>query len=216
MREESLRMFDNAYRDRAPLFGATPTKCVVTLSEMVSPGSRIADLGSGDGRDSLFLLDRGFLITALDLSKNAIANLIAAAEERGLQNHLEATVTDILEWNPPPSSFDAVIGVTILDHLGIEYHREVFRAIETAVRTGGLVALEMHSDRDPGVRGEAGAISEFVSAIESVSTPNYLLSNFLTGWRILVYSDRVELDTDHGEPHYHGFVTLLAQKESKQ
>lgn len=109
-----------------------------------------------------------------------------------------------------------MIGVTILDHLTLEKHSQVFGAITTGLRPGGLVALEMHSDRDPGVRGEPGPISEFVQAIESVSKPNYLLSRFLTGWRIIAYSDRMEVDSDHGESHEHGFVTLIAQKESNQ
>jgi len=71
----------------------------------------------------------------------------------------------------------------------------------------------MHSDRDP-VAGEhtSAGLSEFSEAIKSVATSNYLLSKFVDRWRILYYSDRIEDDLDHGEPHQHGFVSLLAQK----
>lgn len=213
MKDNILKMFESAYRDRSPLFGTIPTECVVMLSKILPLGARIADLGCGDGRDSLFLLEHGFKIQAIDLCNSAIAALIKVAIARGFDTQLETLVGSVTDWNPNPSSFDAVIGITILDHLEFKDHNLVIQSITTALRPGGLLVLEMHSDRDPGFCGESNSSSEFVKAIRSVSTSNYLLTKFLAGWRILAYSDREEKDLDHGDPHDHGFVTIIAKKE---
>jgi len=216
LREDVLAMFEEAYRDRSPLFGHTPTHCVVVLSKMLSPGSRVADIGCGDGRDSLFLLEQGCGVVALDICRSAIVALLRMAKERGVDARLEAVAGNVTDWMPEPSSLDAVVGITILDHLRIENHQQVFNAINAGLKPGGIVALEMHSDRDPGERGDVQATSEFVQAIQAVSADNYLVSKFIAGWRILAYSDRMEWDYDHGATHQHGFVTLIAQKEANQ
>lgn len=206
-------MFEHAYLERSPLFGDKPTHCVTMMCEMMNPMSRIADLGCGDGRDSLFLLERGFEVISVDLSRNAIAALKRNAESRGLGRALTTFVGDVSDWRVEEESLDAVIGVTILDHVKAEDHQAVISSIASSLKPGGLVAIEMHSDRDPAARGALEKCSEFADAIESYSKRNSLLSHFLCGWRILFYSDRLEWDHDHGEPHQHGFVTIVARKE---
>jgi 2-polyprenyl-3-methyl-5-hydroxy-6-metoxy-1,4-benzoquinol methylase len=183
------------------------------LASLLDPGSVIADLGCGDGRDTIFLLEQGFNVNALDLANNAILRLRELATSRQRTPYLTATVGSVLDWAPSVSSLDGVIGITILDHVSSEEHDAIIRKIWEALKPNGVVALEMHSDRDP-VAGEhtSAGLSEFSEAIKSVATSNYLLSKFVDRWRILYYSDRIEDDLDHGEPHQHGFVSLLAQK----
>lgn len=213
MKATVTRMFNEAYRERFPLFGLIPTQCVVVLNELISTGSDILDLGCGDGRDSLFLLDHGHSVVAMDLSEAAIASLKEEAARRNYSDRLVARVADVASTELGVGTFDAVIGITILDHLDQSGYEMLIERAGRALKVGGVVAWEMHSDRDPGLNGHGVERSEFSSAIESVASRNILLKPYLRGWRVLAYSDRIELDTDHGAPHHHGFCTLLAQKE---
>jgi 2-polyprenyl-3-methyl-5-hydroxy-6-metoxy-1,4-benzoquinol methylase len=187
---------------------------VVSLRHLLVAGAHVLDLGSGDGRDALYLLKAGCRVVAWDMSSAAIEALKRSADAQGSAEALTAVVQDVTSAAWPVETFDAVIGMTVLDHIEERLHREVIDGISSAVRPGGYVALEMHSDRDPGVAGTSEARSEFVSAICSVAHRHSLIRPFLSGWRILAYSDRLEHDSDHGEPHDHGFCTILARKES--
>ena len=213
MKDDIKIMFNAAYANRRPLFGNAPTECVVKLSSMLKSGSNIVDLGCGDGRDTLFLLGKGFTLTAIDLCENAISSLIQRAEVAGLAERLIARTADVLDWCPKPQSLDAVIAVTLLDHIPKPRHRDLINTIEVGIRDYGFIALETYSDRDPSITGEGEEISEFAHAIVSPSEKNYLLSIFYPKWRILDYSDRIEDDRDHGRYHKHGFTTILARKE---
>jgi hypothetical protein len=115
---------------------------------------------------------------------------------------------------PSAESFDAIVGITVLDHIEQSLHPRLFENISLATRKGGYVALEMHSDRDPSVDPGDRTISEFAATVCTVARANSLILPFVNDWRILDYSDRLEHDIDHGEPHDHGFCTILARKES--
>jgi cyclopropane fatty-acyl-phospholipid synthase-like methyltransferase len=209
MGSDSIELFDAAYSTRSPLFGTTPTRCVVDVEAVIERSSTIIDLGCGDGRDTLYLLGRGHRVCAIDQSEQGIAALERRARESDLYDRLSASVVSVEDWQAPDHPVDALIAITILDHIPLEAHESLFRKIEDSVRSGGYVALEMHSDRDPGKNGSS-TVSEFSSAIRSWSHSNYLIERFSSAWRIVSYSDRLELDSDHGPIHTHGFCTIVA------
>ncbi len=211
-RDGTRALFDAAYEARAPLFGMTPTDCVREAAEVLKPGARVAELGCGDGRDTMFLLARGMHVTCIDFSSKGMAALKREATQRGLTERLTTNVADVLDIDFGTAVFDAIVGVTILDHLTIEDRNWLLEALCRAVAPGGLMVLEVHTDRDPSTDPAHSATSEFAPAIASVFAPNDLLAPFIDGWRILKYSDRVELDTDHGPKHMHGFATVIASK----
>lgn len=213
MNDSVFKMFEEAYSARSSVFGEVPTKCVEKVAAFLEKGSRIIDLGCGDGRDSLYLLANGFNVMAIDISPAAIKSLVTKAREGGYANLLDARVLNVLDWDAENTQFDGIIGVTILDHLPQRMHSQLLDIIYLAVKDGGYIALEMHSDRDRNDENPNGSCSEFTKAIVSKSPANYLVNKLIRGWRVLYYDDRIEPDCDHGDFHYHGFVSIVAQKE---
>lgn len=207
-------IFDRQYRSRSPLFGTAPTSVVKHLNELLRNNSNIVELGAGDGRDSVFLLEKGHNVLAIDFSIVGLEKLTDYAKRIGASNRLSVEAIDILEWQPGPGYFDAIIGITILDHIESADATKVLGKIKCAVCVGGYICLELHSDRDPSFFRKNDESSEFGDVIKFFSPSNWLVNQFKDTWRILYYSDRLEKDLDHGKPHFHGFSTIIVQRTS--
>lgn len=212
MISEVQQLFDKQYQDRYPLFGTSPTQIVRMLSMLLSKDANIIELGAGDGRDTLFLLKEGFHVKAIDFAANGLEKISEKAMELGFSDKLSLELMDVNEWMPRPCSYDALLGITILDHLNHSEASSLIENIKTSVRLLGYVCLEMYSDRDPAFRLEEKNISEFSGVIKFFSPMNWLVNNFVDSWRVIYYSDRIENDFDHGKPHQHGFSTIIAQR----
>jgi len=80
----------------------------------IEPGARVLEVGCGQGRYTIPLLDRGYRVDAIDLSPELLDLLRRAAGDRPLS----AYQGDILD--PPPGigdDYDAVLGLFALHHM---------------------------------------------------------------------------------------------------
>lgn len=88
------------------LWSGNPNGTLVTEVAGLSPG-RALDVGAGEGGDALWLAERGWQVTASDVSPVALARIATEAERRGLhvdRLHVDANATDAFE----PASYDLV------------------------------------------------------------------------------------------------------------
>jgi tellurite methyltransferase len=201
--------FDTAYTSRAPVFGAEEAELVTNTAAMLPEGSRVLDLGCGDGRNSLFLLEHGFQVQAVDFAESGVAYLQRQAEERGLSDGLTAEIADIRDLEFDKEEFDAIVSITVLENLTKQEQLTLMDRVRMACRTGGVMTIECHSDRDPAANG-SGRATEFGDTIIGPIKRNELLGYF-SGWRILQYYDIIFEDTSHGAPNDHGRVGIIAQ-----
>lgn len=122
-----------------------------------SPPQRVVEFGCGVGWLSLFLARRGYAVTGVDISPDAIA---AACAQRDAQRVAGATfvVADYEEFSAP-QPFDCALFYDSLHHA--EDERAALRCAYRSLREGGmLVAFEPgygHSETDASVR----AVREF-------------------------------------------------------
>ena len=61
-----------------------PSQEVAKIVAILPAGSRVLDLGCGDGRNSLLPAEKGLQVTAVDISSTAIEKLERLTKERGL------------------------------------------------------------------------------------------------------------------------------------
>jgi SAM-dependent methyltransferase len=100
--------------------------------------ARVADIGSGPGRYSLWLAERGYDVTARDLMPLHVAQLRAAAAQCGLSVHAE--VADARRLDLPDQAFDAVLLLGPLYHLQERESRlQALREAARIVVPGGVV-----------------------------------------------------------------------------
>lgn len=201
--------FDAAYAKRGLVFGTTPTKRLHDFLDRFAHKGFALDLGCGEGRDTIMLLNRGFQVSALDASRVGIAKMLGRSDMTDeMRRRLKTFVQDIREWQWAERSFDLIIGTTILDHLNEDECAAVERGIIQTAKPGAIVFFEVHTIEDPGLTG-FGPASEFAPQIHHYFAPNELLIHFQSHTRVLFYEEWTEWDYDHGEPHTHAFASLI-------
>jgi tellurite methyltransferase len=123
-------------RGKTGLVGRDPHPLVVETASLLQPG-RALDLACGTGRNALWLADRGWTVTALDRSAEAIAALQRIA-------CIDARVADLekSEYAIEPAAWDLIIVTYYLQ-------RDLFEPAKRGVKPGGAL-LSIVLLEDPG------------------------------------------------------------------
>lgn len=145
--------WDDRYASSEKIWSGQPNPRLVEYASGLVPGAAL-DVGSGEGADALWLAERGWRVTAVDISQVALDRAAAVAHRHGLD--LAQRVTwqreDILSWDPGVAEFDLVSAQFM--HLPQVDLQAVHRRLATAVRPGGTLLIVGHdvSDLDTGAR----------------------------------------------------------------
>ena len=97
--------WDRRYAEMESLWSGQPNGALVHEAGGLKPG-RVLDVGCGEGADALWLAEQGWDVTALDVSRVALARAAQEAEVRGLQ--VTWLHSGLVEAALPAGSFDLV------------------------------------------------------------------------------------------------------------
>lgn len=197
-----------------PNFGLAPSVELKEFIEHSGMTGTALDLACGEGRDTLFLLNAGCDVTAVDVSQVALDKLEKYAGDRKLSDGLTTLCMDFTAFKAGAHQFDLISSATGLDHVDIGQTRELFPSIVSWLKPGGALYLMVHTVDDPGFAAFSTKTSELTNMIQHYFRHNELLDLVRDHHlRILRYEERVEEDHIHGKPHKHGFATVIAIKQ---
>ncbi len=199
-----LAAFEQAYRRAEPLFGSQPDTMFARMIVKKGLNGRALDVGSGDGRNSVFLAKQGFRVEALDASPSAASRLRRTARRARLD--IRPTVCDVRDTGAISGLYDVIAADTILCHLGLDELLDVAARITSALKPGAWLYVSVFGHDDPGH-------SEFSPLVRTYFDPPSLLALF-PGLRPETCSEQFVLDRRHGEPHHHALICLTAEKRS--
>jgi SAM-dependent methyltransferase len=131
--------WDRRYAGSELLWTAQANRFLVEESGDLSPG-RALDVACGEGRNAVWLAERGWRVTGVDFSEVALEKARGLAEMRDVK--AEWVQADLLEYRPAPRAFDLVI-VFYLQVPAAE-RRGILRAAADAVAAGGRLLLVAH------------------------------------------------------------------------
>ncbi|HEV7652775.1 MAG TPA: methyltransferase domain-containing protein [Actinophytocola sp.] len=97
------KYWDEKYRTEDRLWSGNPNGVLLVEAAGLAPGQAL-DLGCGEGADALWLAARGWLVTAIDISRVALARAAAA----GGDAKVAWTHADVTTLPPPAAAFDLV------------------------------------------------------------------------------------------------------------
>lgn len=177
--------WDERYRTKDLVWTAEPNRFVVAETGELAPG-RALDLAAGEGRNSVWLAERGWQATAVDFSEVALAKAAQLAAARGVG--VTTVVADVTTWSPPAASFELVL-VAYLQVPEADRHA-AYRNATTALAPGGRLVVVAH-DRSNTEGGWGGPKDPAVQA-----TPQEM-RELLTSFRLhVVKAERVERPVD--------------------
>ena len=130
--------WDDRYAAAELVWSAGPNQAVANEVGDLSPGAAL-DLAAGEGRNALWLAERGWQVTAVDFSAVGLAKAERAAELRDVS--LTIVVTDLLRYRPE-DRFDLVVVAYL--QLPWPQLESVLAMAADAVAPGGTLLLVSH------------------------------------------------------------------------
>lgn len=146
--------WDARYAEASPLWSGGPDQPVIEAVRGRRPG-RALDLASGEGRNALWLAERGWQVTAVDFSAVALSKAAEKASSSGpeLSARLEWVHADLLTYRPDTAQYDLVLLVFL--QAPERERKHVLRSAASALAPGGtLLVIAHHTDNlEHGVGG---------------------------------------------------------------
>lgn len=135
------QVWDQRYLSREQLFSGKPNGVLVSEVVDLPPGQAL-DVGCGEGADALWLAERGWRVTAVDVSQVALER---AAREAG-GHGVAWTRADLSATAPPAAAFDLVSAQYF--PLRREPDHTALRGLLAAVAPGGTLLFVSHDLAD--------------------------------------------------------------------
>ena len=145
--------WDERYRASELVWSAGPNAVIAGEAGELPPG-RALDVAAGEGRNAIWLAERGWTVTAADFSAVALEKGRRLAEARGeaVAQRISWVCTDVRDYRPP-TTFDLVLLAYL--HLPAAELQGVFAHVAAAVSRAGVLLVVGH-DRTNIVDGVGG------------------------------------------------------------
>lgn len=196
-------VWDDRYGQDEYAYGTAPNDFLVSVVERI-PTGRVLCLCEGEGRNGVFLSERGFSVTGVDGSAKGLEKAQALAAQRGVT--IETIVTDLAHFEIEPSSWDGI--VSIFAHLPPLLRQRIHQQAVEGLRPGGAFVLEAYTPAQVG-RGTGGPQQE------ELTMPLAMLLQELAGLTFEIGHER-ERDVQEGAFHSgtSAVVQVLAYKSA--
>ena len=189
--------WDARYRSEEYIFGIEPNIFLASQEKHLAAGSRVLAVADGEGRNGVWLAQRGCKVCSVDISPVAIEKAKNLALEREV--HIDFSVADLMEWNWPQAQFDVVVCIFI-QFASPRMRKKLFDGFWRALRPGGVVIMEGYGVKQ--LQYTSGGPRE----LENLYTPQILRDAF-ADWEMLLLRE-YDAVLDEG-PRHHGVAALV-------
>lgn len=187
--------WDGRYAAAAYAYGTQPNRGLEAFEPTLPRGARVLLPGDGEGRNSVWLAQRGHSVLAVDQSAEGLRKAGHLATTAGVE--IEALQADLANWAPQPRAFDALVLVYV--HLPPEIRRDTHHRLLAALKPGGMLFLEGFDRSHFGLPGGPRDPDWLFDAEE-------LRADFADCAELSL--ERIETDLDEGQFH-HGRARVL-------
>jgi len=143
-------MWDQRYSAAGFSYGSQPNDFLPTHVGAIPPGP-VLDLGCGEGRNAVFLAERGYAVTAVDQSAAGLRKAERLAADRGV--NITTVQSDLGEFVIRPGHWAGF--VSIFCHLPKALRLSLYPSVVRGLRAGGVLLMEAYTPAQVG-RGTGG------------------------------------------------------------
>ncbi len=197
--------WEKGYQDLTVSSMGGPSFEVAEMAPLLTPKSKVLDLGCGEGRNSLYLASIGCDVTAIDRSEAGIRKLETIAKKCGVT--LKTQIADISNYTLE-EKYDCVMAHHSLNYLDKSAWKKLLSQVKHHTTAGGIniFTLYLYNDEYP-------CTNEVQAAHYKNSFLPNEIRNFYDDWREIRFDQYVKWDSHPGIPmHYHPIEKLVAQK----
>jgi SAM-dependent methyltransferase len=143
----SQEFWDQRYESNPSVWSRNPNAHLVSEAADLTPGAAL-DVGAGEGADAVWLAERGWQVTATDIS--------AVALQRGASHSLESGAevaariswlhADVTTWVPQPMTYDLVSSHYL--HVPKPQRDPMTAGLAASVAVGGTLLIVGHHPSD--------------------------------------------------------------------
>ena len=131
--------WDQRYSQRRYVYGKEPAKFLAENYDYLPAESKVLDMGMGEGRNAVFLAQKGHFVTGIDISSVAVKKARSLAKEFGVK--IKTIVGTLTKYKLPQESFDVIICFYYVD-------RELTDKIQRWLKPGGILIYEAHTTKE--------------------------------------------------------------------
>jgi cyclopropane fatty-acyl-phospholipid synthase-like methyltransferase len=142
--ETQLERWNRRFDAEGYLFGTSPNRFLASQARRLKPGMRALSLADGEGRNGVWLAERGLKVRSVDFSPVALAKAQQLAAQRGVA--IETEEVDLGQWTFPKAAYDLVVGI-FFQFAGPAVRARIFHGIEQALAPGGLLLLHGYTPK---------------------------------------------------------------------
>lgn len=139
--------YDEQYANVKALFGTEPEDILVQFADRLEPGSVVLDVGAGQGRNAIFLAERGCLVDALEPSIVAVSTIEETARQRRLD--IEIFPVTFERFDAPVGKYAAILVFGLIPDLEWPAIRSLLKKIDDWTARGSVVWITGFTTHDP-------------------------------------------------------------------
>jgi len=138
-----MRTFwDERYDRPEYVYGTEPNSFLVENVRHI-PKGRVLCLAEGEGRNAVFLAQKGYDVTAIDASKVGLSKARDLAESENVK--INTIQTDLVDWPIDEWQWQGI--VSIFCHLPMEARHAVFQRCAAGLAPNGIFLMEAFSEK---------------------------------------------------------------------
>lgn len=200
--------YDTLYKNNSAVWGEEPSGLLLMIFEKLKRGSSFLDLGCGQGRDCLFMLENGFEVVAVDSSASGLSSIKNKISEKGLPiEKIELVEGDMRDFEIEKDKFSVINAFNSLQFLPKKNALKLLEKIKTNLKVGGYFLIASFTTKDSFFEKSNPEKQCFFEENE--------LKNIFHDFEIAAYEEKVVADAGHPgspQPHEHGIVRMIARK----
>ena len=181
------------------IWGTGPSSLARDVARRLGPRARVLDLGCGEGRDSVFLAERGHSVVGLELSIDGLRKAARLAADRGVRVTWVCAALPVVPLSGP---FDLVFSCGSIHYVASADRPRLFQELGALTRPGGYHAHAVFTARR--VYREKGEVVHYFTPRE--------LGDAYRDWDGLRHDEGLIRCAQDGVRHTHSVETLLARR----
>ena len=189
--------WDARYATDEYIFGTAPNAFLASQAELIRPGVRALAVADGEGRNGVWLAERGAQVHAIDISAAALEKAKKLAARRGVT--LETEQANALDWAWPEAAYDLVAAIFIQFAAPPERDR-IIAGIRRTLKPGGVLILQGYTPKqvEYGTGGPPNPANMYTAD---------LLRVWFGDWEIVHLAEHESFISEG--THHHGMSALI-------